>query len=661
MEIAGGNKLFNDMDGLVSRIVEGTISLALLFGTPLLAEPLRAVDGGANEVNVLVDPNVRVSFEGNDTIHMEAPIAASATVASHLYAAAQVHFPGRPTLAFEPHLYVSDDSGAVWSPISAPIPASASWDNALAGGVDGAAYFVTHYSDRAGLTVFRTKDFGKTWTATNTNGHWDREYLALDSTLSGHTGNVYIVGELLGSTPKVSTDGVSVIASSDGGETFGAPVSACTRQHWRMATSPGQVVLSDGTLIVACYPYPPDEKRKDFRNAEVGVSVSRDGGKSFSGYIRVGKAPQGTIAENSEAAFLSNNILMGGGFPGLALAVAAVGAPHEDRVYAVWASLDRTPNPSFRRILLSFSDDYGRTWSRPHPVGGGVVGLGHHPWQANPMIAVNQDGIVGVAWFDDRNVRDTAGYDVYFSASRDGGLSFSPDTRVSSESSLIADGQVGSPMIDAADPSYKSHRLMTVDSAYLLRALGGDYAQMAVDAAGRFHPLWSDARDGGWQLYTSAIHVLKWNAPLHGHITPNADCNLDDIVEYIYGIPTWSKETHEAVIPVRLKNRSADPILAPIKISVESVNRAEADPNDSNPALTGADVYQRIWPPAKIVDKDGPAESATYNYFFNHSHPLFPDGVSDWQFWRFRIDRVGQMFFSEVLCATAVGREAAGR
>jgi hypothetical protein len=31
---------------------------------------------------------------------------------------------------------------------------------------------------------------------------------------------------------------------------------------------------------------------------------------------------------------------------------------------------------------------------------------------------------------------------------------------------------------------------------------------MAVDAAGRFHPLWTDARRGTWQLYSATVRVL---------------------------------------------------------------------------------------------------------------------------------------------------------
>jgi hypothetical protein len=48
-----------------------------------------------------------------------------------------------------------------------------------------------------------------------------------------------------------------------------------------------------------------------------------------------------------------------------------------------------------------------------------------------PTVAVNRDGVVGVAWYDRRDNPDNLGWWVRFRASRDGGETFLPSARVS--------------------------------------------------------------------------------------------------------------------------------------------------------------------------------------------------------------------------------------
>ena len=612
--------------------------------------------------SVFVDPNVRVSFDGSDAIHMEAPIAASSTKPDQLYAAAQVHFPGHAFLDFEPHIYLSADGGAQWQPISPPIRTERSWDNAMAAGQDGDAYFVTHHSGGSGLTVYRTHDAGARWHSTRIGERWDREYISVDTTRSRYARRVYIAGEYFPGMPGDQTDGVAVISSSDGGATFGAPTQACARPGWSMATSPVPIILSDGALIVPCYPYPRDEtERRNFHEGEIGAVVSTNGGRSFSPYIYIGRHLQGTLGENAEAAFLSNNILMSGGFAGAAFAVAPAGAIHQDRVYAVWSSLDKVGEPHVRQLLLAYSDDHGRTWTKPQPITAGLTAEGYKSWQANPMIAVNSEGVVGVAWFDDRNAHPDAGYDIYFSASPDSGHSFTPEIRVSTATSLISNSTTAFPAIDTTHVDPKRPYRLAVSSAYLLRTLGGDFSQMTVDAAGRFHPLWPDTRDGAWQIYTSAIHVITAQDIVRSQNASSGHgglCSVDDSVTYVYGTPAWDRANKQAMIPVRLKNTSSAIILTPIQVLLTNTGHDANDPVDSNISITGSEAFDRIWPPVKIFDAGGrvAGDSATYTYPIDSAHPLFPNGVTEWVNWRFKVERVGQMFFTANLRAMSTAR-----
>jgi hypothetical protein len=78
---------------------------------------------------------------------------------------------------------------------------------------------------------------------------------------------------------------------------------------------------------------------------------------------------------------------------------------------------------------------------------------------------------------------------VFFTASRDGGETFLPEVKVSSAENCPitpANGEAG-------------WRWPT----------GGDYHGLAADAAGRFHLVWADSRDGIYQLRTASATVAR--------------------------------------------------------------------------------------------------------------------------------------------------------
>ena len=177
------------------------------------------------------------------------------------------------------------------------------------------------------------------------------------------------------------------------------------------------------------------------------------------------------------------------------------------------------------------------------------------------MIAVNKEGVIGVAWLDDRNAPDHKGYDVYFTASIDGGVSFLPAAKVSSATSMPAkQGQNTLPSFTIGKASAKGERNVTMVSPFSTRSTGGDYATMTVDAAGRFHPLWSDSRDGkAWQLFTSTIRVIPENTL---QSVPNdTTCRFDDRIQLLFGEAQWNSEGNEVLVPVRLLNASTTTIL----------------------------------------------------------------------------------------------------
>jgi len=119
-------------------------------------------------------------------------------------------------------------------------------------------------------------------------------------------------------------------------------------------------------------------------------------------------------------------------------------------------------------------------------------GSGPSPYVRTPSLAVNRDGIVGIAWHDGRNGgaryrREFICQEIYFTASLDGGNTFLPEVKVSAEKScpmLPQNGEVG-----------------------WRWPAGGDYMGLAATPDGDFVVLWADSRSEMYQLRTATLKV----------------------------------------------------------------------------------------------------------------------------------------------------------
>ena len=101
-----------------------------------------------------------------------------------------------------------------------------------------------------------------------------------------------------------------------------------------------------------------------------------------------------------------------------------------------------------------------------------------------PAIAVNDSGVVGVMWLDTRASAAADAYDVYFSTSLDGGQTFLPAVRVSSETSRPA--RAGNMRPGLSRLRYSGDTLvMDFLSGYSRWRDAGDYIGLTADANGR--------------------------------------------------------------------------------------------------------------------------------------------------------------------------------
>jgi hypothetical protein len=597
---------------LLAHLLPALALLALASIAPLIG----ATPQQAPAAKIFVDPDLQLSHDG-DVAHMESYIAASATDPNFLIAAGEQIIPGRSLFSTQAQIYISSTAGARWSPISLPDEINGGWDNAVAGGADGTAYFLTSNFER-GLTVYHTADAGKTWNSSVIPGShgWDRPHIGIDLSSCQFKGRLYVAAE--------GDDGVELLSSDDSARTFSTPVLACPKPpNWNAATGPSPFVLSDGTLIVPCSPYPNDPIRATWTDGEAGIVTSHDGGRTFTPFHGVAIAHR-LATQPMYAARARGDVLISGNFmAGPSYAAAPANSKFADRIYAVWQDVDATQNST---ILISWSADHGATWSTPAPVDSASAAGPHEDSirrvlrQAVPMIAVNRDGVVGVAWFDARNAPSNNGYDVYFTASLDGAATFLPAVRVSTATSIPARNLNTSPSAEVSKSKASPDLSVQMVSPFSQRATGGDYGTMAVDTAGRFHPMWPDARpndaSGAWQLYTASIRVLDATAlDTSPQKSPDASACAAEAtqLEPIFEEIKWDAASNEILAPVRLLNKSSETLTNPIDVHVtlDIINKSLSPPPSLTPKL--------LDPTAFTLSDD-----ATFTYPLSPSSPLFP-------------------------------------
>jgi cysteine-rich repeat protein len=156
------------------------------------------------------------------------------------------------------------------------------------------------------------------------------------------------------------------------------------------------------------------------------------------------------------------------------LAVDASGGPHRGNLYAIWVEREAGGGAT-RDVFSASSSNQGTSWSAPVRVNDDPPGND----QVMPWLSVNGSGTVEAAWYDYRNWAGMYTADIYAARSRDGGISFSPNFRVTSRpSSWFA--------------------------PYTLTPNFGDYLGTASEGNG-FYLAWSDSRNNDIDVFTAHL------------------------------------------------------------------------------------------------------------------------------------------------------------
>ncbi|MCW3053134.1 MAG: type sorting protein [Chthonomonadales bacterium] len=427
------------------------IAVLVTAGSVFVLRPHAGMHPANATGSVTVGTNVQVSKQRAETPHLEVIIAADPRHPQRLLAASMTTPILKDPNSHDVLAYFSDDSGKTWTLTREQKGAHVGEmcaDPSVAYASDGTAYLSNlcenPYEPTGGhLYICRSKDGGKTWEAPFVIAEKsDRPFLAIDRSTGKYRGRIYCIRNV----EEALLDGVS-----QDGKTFETRRWSNPGGSFGMGTP---VVTPDGTLMV---PYPT--RVADART--IMVKRSLDGGETLRPPVAIGTFPTDDD-----------------GLP--SLAVDADSAAYRGRLYLVWPDVAQ----GTVRVMFACSLDRGTSWSKPRVISEQAEGQANAYESYLPTVAVNGAGVIGVSWYDAREIpADKHGWNLRFRASLDGGATWLPSVRVSETGSSFRKDE------------------------NLEKIWAGDTAGLCADASGLFHPLWVDNRTGVVQVWTASISV----------------------------------------------------------------------------------------------------------------------------------------------------------
>jgi hypothetical protein len=282
-------------------------------------------------------------------------------------------------------------------------------------------------------------------------------------------------------------------------------------------------------------------------------------------------------------------------------------------------------------VKIAHSDD-GRKWSRPVRVNDN----GQPADNANPTIAVNQNGILGVAWNDRRNDPKNICFQIYFAASTDGGETFLPNVRLQDTSTCPnapGNWKLIPSVFPMRDAEKKLHQALSMYGFPVRFPNGGDTQGLVTGPNGAFRLAGINGDSGVMQLWWTRIEGSREVAAPAAQ--PERRDESQD-VELEVSAPVLDGATRIMSVEVTLVNTRRVPVAGPLTLVLEkmgsSLKGIQVMNADNHKTGAGAAWEFRIAGGGQLLPPGGKTESRTLRWSFSELPAELDDYPADMLF-----------------------------
>jgi hypothetical protein len=472
--------------------------------------------------------------------------------------------------------YASLDGGRTWTPTlrTRGEGRQNSWDPTCTYGPGGVAYTFSQNHDAKSKSfdrIDRSTDGGMTWETPVRTKHAERSFMTVDTTNGPRAGWIYLQGAGSVCVPGVRCANPQAYYfqySADGGRTFSSQLVPVADGNYNIGFGPG-VVLSDGTYVAPMGEWKSATPlyQGGVATSRVPVSVISHDGRWANAALNVFRAkfdkPNWPLSVEVSPV---GDWFLDRGWNRSSMAVMAVDSsagPFKDRIYIVWPDVGSGRS----QILLSYSSDQGRTWSKPRVIDDNRAWANNSsgPDDIHGKVTVNQQGVVGVSWYDRRENADNLGWTVRFRASFDGGETFTPSAKVSDVPYLP---EKTDPMpLYAFGRRWKDRNESLLLGVHSFHYSGGHTAGLAASADGNFHVLWVGNSTGVPQLWTAPVTV-KGEVYKNGSPESAKLVDVSGKVKINFTNRRLLRSSRIVETDVEIENLSDDTLHGPLKLRV---------------------------------------------------------------------------------------------
>jgi hypothetical protein len=511
---------------------------------------------------------------------------------------------------------VSTDGGATWSDsLFTDVPFDRHSDPCLTGDRYGNFYACALNYNSGGLgdsyiVVYRSTDNGISWSGPVEICPWifgtfeDKQFTTVDRTGGPHDGNYYCSWTRFYNGP----NRMIFVRSTDGTATFDDTVKVGPSGYYENCGGwfdAGQfsipVVDADGNVHVFWQGYEVIDPFDCTFELAIRHTYSTDGGVTFS---------EPGVAFNNN---MSYDDVDGGvdvyGMPNADCDISD--GPYDNTIYISQCQFAEGTYGE-TDVTVRKSTDYGTTWTERVVVNDDPPGQNvdqFHPW-----LVVNEDGVVLLIFYDQRNGESLRMFDSYFAASFDGGETYTTNMRISDVSSDPRDAAMAKSDIpsDVREPDGTLRITNQPDRkprAGLLAEYIGIHANHDT-----INTIWTDTREGNQDCYAARFMMPFLKPRLY--LPENADPEFSE-----YPVFQWSTCWHEDQDLYRLEI-SADPSF----LTVDYIFDGLTDNSFVPPSPLIEQVY--FWR-VKAFRAEGDSTEYSDMYYFGGEYTCV-DSDGDW-------------------------------